>query len=100
MREAAAKRGIQLTSRSRMVSRRDFCNFDLIIAMDRSNYRELQQIAEASSQKVKMLSDYLDDEWPHDVPDPYFGGDEGFEQVLDMLEAACPKLLQRVLPAV
>jgi protein-tyrosine phosphatase len=49
--------------------------------------------AEAVDGKVRMLSDYLDADWPRDVPDPYYGGDEGFDQVLDMLEAACPKLL-------
>ncbi len=93
MRVAAARRGIELTSRARMVHRRDFLEFDVVVAMDQNNYRELMSYAEAVDGKVRMLSDYLDADWPRDVPDPYYGGDEGFDQVLDMLEAACPKLL-------
>ncbi len=93
MREAASKRGYDLTSRSRMVTRRDFSEFDLVIAMDRNNYRELSILAGGPTRKLKLLSDYLEDSWPRDVPDPYYGGEEGFEKVLDMLEAACPKIL-------
>ena len=93
MRAAASERGLELTSRSRMVSRRDFSEFDLVIAMDRNNYRELASLTEGVSPKLRLLSDYLDDSWPVDVPDPYYGGDEGFEKVLNMLEAACPKIL-------
>jgi protein-tyrosine phosphatase len=93
MRAAASQRGFQLSSRSRMVHRSDFSDFDLIIAMDRNNYRELAMLTAGVSPKLRMLSDYLDESWPRDVPDPYYGGDEGFEKVLDMLEAACPKIL-------
>lgn len=97
MRFAAERRGIHLTSRSRMINRRDFSEFDLIIAMDRSNYRELMAYVEGANSKVRLLSDYLDERWPREVPDPYFGGEEGFDQVLDMLHAACPKLLDELL---
>lgn len=76
-----------------MVSRRDFSEFDLVVAMDRNNYRELASLSEGISPKLRLLSDYLDENWPRDVPDPYYGGDEGFAKVLDMLEAACPKIL-------
>lgn len=96
MRAAALNRGIELTSLSRMVSRRDFNEFDLIVAMDRKNERELRCIAEGGEGKIRLLSQYLDDNWPADVPDPYYGGTEGFETVLDMLEAACPKLLEEL----
>ena len=97
MRTAASKRGYDLTSRSRLVTRRDFSEFDLVIAMDRNNYRELSILAGRPSRKLMMLSDYLDDNWPRDVPDPYHGGDEGFEKVLGMLEEACPKILAALL---
>lgn len=97
MRAAAHKRDYDLTSRSRMVTRRDFADFDLIIAMDRNNFRELSLLVEGTSPKLHLLSDFLDDNWPRDVPDPYYGGDEGFEQVLDMLEVACPKILNKLL---
>jgi protein-tyrosine phosphatase len=93
MRAAASKRGYELTSRSRMVTRRDFSNFDLVVAMDRNNYRELSILAGGPNRKLKLLSDYLEEGWPRDVPDPYYGGDDGFEKVLDMLEAASPKIL-------
>lgn len=97
MRSAAERRGIPLVSRSRMVSRRDFSDFDLIVAMDKNNYRELLQMSDANDEKVRLLSDFLDEGWPEEVPDPYFGGDAGFEHVLDMLEAASPKLLEEIL---
>lgn len=97
MRSAAQRRGIELTSRSRMVSRRDFSAFDLIIAMDHSNYRELGLLAANSGGKIRMLSNYLHDpSWPAEVPDPYHGGEEGFDYVLDMLLAACPQILSEL----
>lgn len=99
MRQAAKSRSMELTSLSRMVSTRDLERFDWIIAMDGDNYRELHRLAEGANEHIKMMSDYLpeDGRWPKDVPDPYYGGPEGFDHVLDMLEAACPGLLQEVL---
>ena len=44
-----------------------------------------------------MFSDYLDENWPHDVPDPYYGEEDGFDQVLDMLEEGCPVILQTLM---
>ncbi len=96
MRAAAANRGYELTSRSRMVTRRDFSEFDLVVAMDRNNYRELSILAGSPHSKLTLLSEFLEGDWPRDVPDPYYGGDDGFETVLDMLEAACPKILERL----
>lgn len=94
---AAEQRGYELKSRSRQVGRRDFREFDLIVAMDRNNYRELRIIGEEPITNLRMLSDFLDSNWPRDVPDPYYGGDAGFHQVLDMLEVACPKILQNLI---
>ena len=94
MRVAAAKRGYDLTSRSRMVTRRDFSEFDLVVAMDRNNLRELSILAGSPHRKLVLLSDFLEGDWPRDVPDPYYGADDGFETVLNMLEAACPKILE------
>ncbi len=113
MRQAASRRGIELTSRSRMVAPRDFRDFDLIVAMDRENLSELIRVSgrtanpnladklsspEQPSQpeQLKLLSEFLDDSWPVDVPDPYFGGEDGFETVLDMLQAACPVLIAEI----
>jgi len=68
-----------------------------MIAMDHENMLHLRQIYDAGSRAaLKMLSDFLDDNWPEQVPDPYYGGDDGFEYVLDMIEAACPAILQEL----
>lgn len=100
MRAAAEKRGLDLTSRSRLVVPADLRLFDLVVAMDRSNYRDLMGLAPGlKNTNVKLLSDYLDEPWPQEVPDPYYGGDDGFEFVLDMLEAACPTILDQLLGA-
>ncbi len=96
MREHAAKRGFDLQSRSRKIQTADIQRFDLVIAMDRQNLNDILSI-EPDAKNVCLLSDYLDDRWPVDVPDPYYGGAEGFETVLDMIEAACPKILDSLL---
>jgi protein-tyrosine phosphatase len=102
MRQAAQARSMELTSLSRMVSARDLANFDWIVAMDSDNYNALNRLGaevDGVSVRIKMMSDYLADDglWPRDVPDPYYGGPEGFDHVLDMLEAACPALLAEVV---
>jgi protein-tyrosine phosphatase len=65
--------------------------------MDSDNYRELQELADGPNNHIRVFSDYLDDNWPSDVPDPYYGGEEGFNDVLDMLEAGCPVILQTLM---
>lgn len=91
--EAAAKRGYLLTSKAKALTKSMIAERDMVIAMDRENYAEILRIAGGQQGNVKMLSDFLDASWPRDVPDPYYGGEEGFEYVLDMLEAAGPKIL-------
>lgn len=96
-REAAQKRGYDLTSRSREVTWSDFDNFDLIVAMDDSNAQELYKRApslEASRKIVKMRDYFPEDEQLDYVPDPYYGGAKGFELVLDLLEASVERLLR------
>ncbi|MFO0939651.1 MAG: low molecular weight protein-tyrosine-phosphatase [Pirellulales bacterium] len=98
MRAAAERRGLNLTSRSRLVLPSDLRDFDLVVPMDRSNYRDLMGLVPgAKHDNVKMLSDFLDSSWPREVPDPYYGGEEGFEYVLDMLQAACPAILNEIV---
>ncbi len=97
MRSAAENRGYNLTSRARQVTRTDLDHFDLVIAMDRENLADLTSLASAPQATIKLLSEYLDDEWPVDVPDPYYGGDEGFEYVLDMIKQACPAILAELI---
>ena len=93
MRAAAKKRGYDLLSRSRKIIYSDLENFDLVIAMDRENLQDIMAIHPEPSATIKLLSSYLGDDWPSDVPDPYYGGEAGFEYVLDMIEAACPQIV-------
>lgn len=95
MMKHAAKRGYMLTSIARKVLLRDFDTFDLLIAMDDDNYRELRALAEEDSAraKVKRMMDYAPETGVTEVPDPYYGGAQGFERVLDLLETACDRLL-------
>jgi protein-tyrosine phosphatase len=88
----ARSRGYDLSAqRARQVHVRDFEAFDLIVAMDRGHLRELERHCPPEHRgKLRMLID------GRDVPDPYFGGAEGFERVLDMVEAACRDLLHEL----
>lgn len=100
MRVHANRRGYNLTHRSRKVRQSDFDDFDLIVAMDDSNYSRLKAMAptlEAEKKVVKMI-DYISGFPNYDyVPDPYYEGAEGFELVLDMLEEGCRVLLDSTL---
>ena len=85
---AAARRGIALDGAARQVRPADFERYDLILAADRSNLRDLLAIAPRQHRdKVRLL---LGD---RDVPDPYYGADGGFDEVLDLCEDACRRLL-------
>ena len=97
MQQSAESRGYDLQSRSRKIVERDLEEFDLVIAMDRENLSDIQAMVAQPKASVKLLSSYLGDDWPSDVPDPYYGGAEGFEYVLDMIEAACPKILEELV---
>lgn len=96
MLKAAEMRGYELTSRARQVTKKDLAEgkFDLVLAMDNANYEALIELAGRPTTHIRIFSDYLDDNWPNDVPDPYYGGEEGFDEVLDMLEEGCPIILQ------
>jgi protein-tyrosine phosphatase len=93
MQSAALSRGYELRTRSKQLTERMVRDADLVIAMDRDNFREILAISRGEPGHVRLLSEFLDGAWPRDVPDPYRGPETGFEFVLDMLEAACPKIL-------
>ena len=99
MQEHAQKRGFNLTSISRHINAEsDFDHFDMIIGMDNENIRDLKNVARNNSdlQKIHKMTDFSK-EWNYnEVPDPYYGGDEGFELVLDLLEDACEGLLEKL----
>ena len=98
-REAAARRGYRLDSLARQVTRADFDRFDYLVAMDESNLRVLERMApdRAARGKVHLLRSF-DPQAPRGaaVPDPYYGGDDGFEEVLDICQAACRGLVEHL----
>ena len=99
MREAAAPRGYDLTHRSRPVSGLDFLDFDLVVAMDDSNYENLMHIAPSveATHKVVRMASYLRKQQMSYIPDPYYMGSEGFELVLDLLEDGCRNLFDSIV---
>jgi protein-tyrosine phosphatase len=94
---AARARGITLEGAARIVAPHDFEAYDLILAADRSNLRDLRAVAPAgAAARMHLLREFdpASEGAPDlDVPDPYYGGDDGFERVLDLVEAACRGLL-------
>ena len=88
----ARSRGYDLSAqRARQVSPEDVYQFDLIVAMDRGHLRSLESMApDKHRHKVRLMVP------GRDVPDPYYGGPEGFEKVLDLVEEACRSLLQQL----
>jgi len=96
---AAARRGIDLRSlRARQVSDEDFERFDLILAMDRLNHTMLVERAPVEvHERIRLFMEFAGDNEREDVPDPYYGGPLGFEQVLDLAEEAAAGLLDEVL---
>ena len=98
--DIARKYGIDIRSqRGRQFTIDDFSRFDLIYAMDRSNYEHILAMApdQSSRDKVQMILNELYPGENMDVPDPYYGGDEGFENVFRMLDLACDRILKKVL---
>ncbi len=98
MQRHANKRDIHLTSISRQIKSIDFEDFDYIIGMDDSNLREMKSFLPSASLagKITKMTDYCSNSNPGFVPDPYYGGAEGFEHVLDLLEDACEGLLTEI----
>ena len=93
---AAAKRGYDLSAlRARRIEGADFRRFDLILAMDQDHYAILARMAGSSADhKLKMMMSYARRFEEREVPDPYYGGPQGFERVLDLLEDAASGLLE------
>lgn len=92
---AAAERGYDLSRlRARQVTEDDFHRFDLILAMDQANYNELMNLQPVNGKaRLDMFLSCAPELGVREVPDPYYGGDDGFEHVLDLVEAAGEKLL-------
>tara|TARA_Y100000589_G_scaffold328342_1_gene372244 strand:+ start:1332 stop:1805 length:474 start_codon:yes stop_codon:yes gene_type:complete len=101
MRLAAKQRGIMITSKARQIDINDFINFNYILAMDNSNFENIMKIKNRESQsnfsKVIKLQEFSSSFSEKEVPDPYFGGEEGFNYVLDILEDSVNGFLQSVI---
>jgi protein-tyrosine phosphatase len=97
-RAAAARRGYQMQAlRARIVEPADFERFDLILAMDEENLRVLRGRAPAvAHERLRLFLEFAPAGAPAEVPDPYYGGPNGFEEVLDLAEAAARGLLDHV----
>ena len=92
----AARRGVTLPGRSRQFQKSDFANFDYVLAMDEENLRNLSKLG-GKQEHLSLLLDYAD-ALPvgSSVPDPYYGGDAGFEEVLDLCQQGCEGLLAAI----
>jgi len=92
---AAGRRGYDLSPlRGRQVSRSDFSEFDYVLAMDEANLRLLERLCPPQhAHKLRLFMEFATDPGLREVPDPYYGGAQGFEQVLDLVEQASRGLL-------
>jgi protein-tyrosine phosphatase len=97
-RQAAARRGYDMSAlRARVVEADDFEHFDLILAMDRENLRALERRAPAQArERLRLFLEFAPEAGIGEVPDPYYGGPNGFEDVLDLIEAASRGLLEHL----
>jgi protein-tyrosine phosphatase len=98
MQAAAVKRNIPMKGSARQFTKADFTAFDLILAMDRENYQNILALDPQKQyrDKVKLMCDFATQHPDQEVPDPYFGGAEGFDYVIDLLTDACGGLLSEI----
>ena len=95
---AATQQGIAMKGCARQFTQADFAAFDLILAMDRENYANICALDPAGKyrEKVRLMCDFCTHHTLKEVPDPYYGGADGFDQVIDLLQDACAGLLAHV----
>jgi len=98
MQEHAVLRGYELNSISRPFEEDDFEKFDLIITMDEDNYQQIQWNDQSNkyAEKIRRMTEFCSSKTVSEVPDPYYSGEQGFENVLDILEDACHGLLEYI----
>jgi protein-tyrosine phosphatase len=96
MQKHARLRGYELISISRPFEDEDFELFDWIITMDEDNYQQIKWLDQSNNytDKIRRMTDFCSSTQVSEVPDPYYGGDHGFENVLDILEDTCQGLLE------
>ncbi len=98
MREAAATAGLRLDGEARQVTTADFEHYDLLVAMDRANARDLRALApdEAARAKVRLFRDFDPDADSDEVPDPYYGGRRGFARVVEICRSGAAGLVDHL----
>lgn len=97
--DVARENGIELNSYGRKAINNDFQDFDYIIAMDQNNYADLKNLpgsAEEGSAKLLLMRNFDSIGQGKDVPDPYYGGTNGFKNVFEMLDRSCRNLLEEI----
>jgi protein-tyrosine phosphatase len=97
--QAAARRGIDIDNRGKQFKREDFERYEYVLAMDRDNLEDLTRLARSGGPpgKLRLLRSFDPQSPPGaPVPDPYYGGEDGFDHVLDLCLAACRELLAHV----
>ncbi len=99
MKATARKKGVQLTSRAQQIQAGDIRRFDLVLAMDRSNLEAMETLCspEMAAKKLRLFRSFDPEaDGDLDVPDPYYGGDDGFEHVFQIVHRTCPPILEYV----
>ncbi len=98
MRTAAKNRGYTLQSRARQVTENDLHGYHLVLVMDEENLREIRSYDRESQHgaKIRLFCEFCNDHDANEVPDPYYGGEQGFEHVLDLLEDGCRGVIAHI----
>ena len=101
MREAALLRGIEITSRSRKIDDNDLYEFDHILVMDKDNLNAVKSLIKDNTypinSKIKLILSYSKKSQLDEVPDPYYGGQNGFDKVIDLLDDAMDGLIDSLM---
>ena len=101
MRQTALSRGIELTSRSRQIEENDLDEFDHILVMDKENFKAVKSLVKDQfnpiNSKIKLILSFSKDSQLDEVPDPYYGGQNGFDNVLDLLDVAIDGLIDSLI---
>ena len=101
MRATALSRGIELISRSRQIEENDLYKFDHILVMDKDNLHAVKSLSQDKlnpvNSKIKLILSYSKVSQLDEVPDPYYGGQNGFDKVLDLLESAIDGLIDSLM---
>ena len=96
MRQAAMERGYTLDSIARQIDSADYHRFDWIVTMDDLNFRQVSALNPGAKARIVPICKYCARHEETEVPDPYYGGEAGFQKVIDILEDACANLLRHI----